>query len=105
MQGGMSRRLLLYFFFRLSQPALFIFFLISEDLLLFFFLFIFLGNNDELDRVDLRHLELDIAFRAAQNFAFFDFVFVQVELSVAFRALNHGRFLLPDGPWTSGRII
>src|SRR5208282_2867246 len=43
-----------------------------------------------MNRVSLRHFELNIAFRAAQDFAFFDFVFVQVDFGVAFRALGHG---------------
>ena len=40
--------------------------------------------------MNLRHFELSVAFRTAHDFAFFDFVFVQVDISVAFRALGHG---------------
>jgi hypothetical protein len=75
--NGCARRdreeLLLYFFFRFAEAAFLIFLLIRE--LLLFFLFI-LGDNGELDRVDLRHFKLDIAFRAAQNFALFDLILV-----------------------------
>jgi hypothetical protein len=44
--------------------------------------------------MDLQHLEFHIALRASQDFAFFYFVFVHVNLGVAFRASHHGRFSL-----------
>jgi len=40
--------------------------------------------------MSLSHLQLGIAFRAAQNFPFFHFVFVEIDLGVAFRASRHG---------------
>ena len=43
-----------------------------------------------MDGMHLNHLELDITFRAAQDLAFFDLVFIQIKLGVAFRAFNHG---------------
>jgi hypothetical protein len=49
-----------------------------------------LGKDDEVHGMNLRHFELRVAFAAAHNFAFFDFVFVQVDVRVAFRALGHG---------------
>jgi 8-oxo-dGTP diphosphatase len=63
----------------------------------FFFLFIIIGENDDVHWMGLRHFELDVAFRAAQNLAFFHFVFVQVDLSVAFWAFGHVDFSCSGG--------
>jgi hypothetical protein len=49
-----------------------------------------LRQDDEMHRVRLRHFEFRIALRAAENFAFLDFVFVQIDFSVAFRASGQG---------------
>jgi hypothetical protein len=40
--------------------------------------------------MNLRYFELCVAFRTAHDFTFLDFFFVQVDVSVAFRALGHG---------------
>jgi 8-oxo-dGTP diphosphatase len=40
--------------------------------------------------VRLRHFEFRIALRAAQNFALFDFVFVQIDFGIALRASGQG---------------
>src|SRR5579859_3361217 len=60
----------------------------------FFFLFFFVGDYVQMDRMDLQNLELDIALRASEDFAFLDFVLVHVNFGVAFRTSNHGRFSL-----------
>jgi hypothetical protein len=39
--------------------------------------------------MSLRHLKLGIALMAAQDFAFFHFVFVQIYFSVAFGTSGH----------------
>jgi hypothetical protein len=45
--------------------------------------------------VSLSDFQFDVTFRAAQDFAFFHFVFVEIKFCVAFRAFRHGRTLLP----------
>src|SRR5712692_640082 len=76
-----------------TEELLNLLFLFSQHFLLFlillFFLF-FLGDDVEVDRVGLHHLEFDLALRAAQDFAFFHFVFVHVNLGGAFGTPNHG---------------
>lgn len=47
-----------------------------------------------MHRMNLRHFEFDVTFRATQNFALFHFVFVQIHFGVTFRTLDHGRVLL-----------
>ncbi len=76
----------------------FLFLFIQNFLLLggLFFLF-FVGDDVETNGVDLHHLEFDLALRAAQNLALFDFVFVHVNLGDAFRTPDHGENLLTKG--------
>src|ERR1700722_18008688 len=57
---------------------------------LFVFVVVILGKDDEVHGMNLRHFQLGVTFTAADNFAFFDFVFVQVDVRVTFRALGHG---------------
>jgi hypothetical protein len=45
--------------------------------------------------VSLSDFQLDVTFRAAQDFAFFHFVFVEIKFCIAFGAFRHGRTLLP----------
>jgi hypothetical protein len=54
------------------------------------FVVVIFGKDDEVHGMNLRHFQLGVAFTAADNFAFFDFVFVQVDVRVTFRALGHG---------------
>lgn len=56
--------------------------------LLFIFVLIFifiLRENDQMNWMGLRDLQLGVALGAAQDFAFLDFIFIQVDFSVAFR--------------------
>jgi hypothetical protein len=53
----------------------------------------------------LCHFQLGVAFGAGKDFALFHFVLVQVDFSVAFRALRHVTRLLPKGAFTQKRII
>src|SRR5208282_4159813 len=52
----------------------------------------------------LRHFQLDIALRAAEDFAFLDFVFVQINFGVAFRTSGHEISLLPGCTSTGGLL-
>jgi hypothetical protein len=54
-----------------------------------FFLIFVIGNYDEVNRMSLRHLKFGVTFMAAENFAFFHFVFVQIDFGVAFRTSGH----------------
>jgi hypothetical protein len=80
--------------------VLFLFFLVFQEIAVFvgiFFLFLLLIRNEiQLHRMGLHDLQLDIALRTAQDLAFFDFVFIHVDLGGAFRATDHGADLL----WT-----
>jgi len=63
----------------------------------FFFVLIFVGNNVHVDGMDLQHLQFHITLRAGEDFAFLYFVFVHINLGVAFRASHHGPFSFADG--------
>jgi hypothetical protein len=87
-----------------------LFFLFGEitvlaNLILFvvFFVFVFViviihifGDNVQMDGMDLRDFEFGLALWATQNLAFFDFVFVVVDLGGTFRAADHGSILRTD---------
>src|SRR5580658_5818801 len=66
-------------------------------------LFIFL-DDDEMHGMRLRHFQLDVALRAAEDFAFLDFVFVQINFGVAFRTSGHENSLLPGCTSTGGLL-
>jgi hypothetical protein len=63
-------------------------------LLVLFILIIVIGNGINLDRMDLNDFHLGLALRAGEDFAFFHFIFVDVNLSSAFGAADHGENLL-----------
>jgi len=63
----------------------------------FFFVLIFVGDHIHVDGMDLQHLQFHIALRAGEDFPFFYFVFVHINLGVAFRASHHGPFSFADG--------
>jgi len=46
-----------------------------------------------MDGMDLRDLQLGLAFRATENLAFFDFIFVDVDFGGTFWAADHGSIL------------
>jgi hypothetical protein len=80
---------------------LFVFFLFLREVAIFrgFFFLIFLivvfvvGDEVEVHGMRLRNLELGFAFWAAQDFAFFDFVFVHIDFGGTLRAADHGSIL------------
>src|ERR1700734_3212876 len=81
--GSVEVALLFLFFL----GFLFVFF----DARLFFFvvflvLIIVVGNLDEVDGMRLRHFKFGIALGTAYDFAFLDFIFVEINFGVAFRA-------------------
>src|SRR2546430_1791562 len=94
MPDGMSLHLLLVLFFIflviVDQVAIF------PGLVLFVLLVLFVqvvGDEIQVDGMRLRNLELGFAFRTAQNLAFFDFVFVNIDLGGTFRTTDHGSTL------------
>jgi hypothetical protein len=79
---------LFLFFFLVQQIAV-----LGHLCLLFVILIIVLfvvGDDVQMNRVDLRNFQLGFALRAAQNLAFFHFVFVDIDFGRTFRAANHG---------------
>jgi hypothetical protein len=80
---------------------LFVFFLFLRDIAIFcgfFFLIvvviIFVVRDEvQVHGMRLRNLELGFAFGAAQDFAFFDFVFVHIDFGGTLRAADHGSIL------------
>src|SRR5215470_18116140 len=95
MPGRKDALLLLVFFFGLfffveiisvfARPALLFF--------LFFLLVEVIGDEVEMDGVGLRDFQLGFAFGTAQNLAFLDFVFIDIDFGGTFRATNHGSSL------------
>jgi hypothetical protein len=85
-----------------------LFFLFGEitvlaNLVLFVVFFVFViviihifGDDVQMDGMDLRDFEFGLALWATQNLAFFDFVFVDVDLGGTFRAADHGSILRTD---------
>jgi hypothetical protein len=80
-----------------------ILFLILGEVAIFrnFFLFIFFvfvvvhvfGDYIQVDGMDLRDFQFGLALWATENLAFFDFVFVDVDLGGTFGAADHGSIL------------
>jgi 8-oxo-dGTP diphosphatase len=94
---GIVRRLCLVFFF-----VFFIVIVVKKITvfgdLSFAFLFVVLfirivGDQVEMHGMCLRNLELRLTFRATQNFAFFDFVFIDIDFGGTLRAADHGSIL------------
>jgi hypothetical protein len=63
-------------------------------LFLFFFVVIVVGDGVDLDGMNLNNFHFGFALGAGQDFAFLDFVLVNVNFSGAFRAPDHGGNLL-----------
>src|ERR1019366_3864676 len=64
-------------------------------LVVFFFLFVIvIGDGIDFDGMDLHDFHFGFALGTGQDFAFLDFVFVNVNFSSAFRAPYHGENLL-----------
>jgi hypothetical protein len=89
----------------LKDGLLFVFFLIviflvlgevaifGNFLLLFFVFIIIIGNDIQMDGMDLRDFQLGLALWATENLAFFDFILVDVDFGGTFRAADHGSIL------------
>jgi hypothetical protein len=85
-----------------------LFFLFGEitvlaNLVLFVVFFVFViviihifGDDVQMDGMDLRDFQFGLALWATQNLAFFDFIFVDVDLGGTFRAADHGSILRTD---------
>ncbi len=65
--------------------------------LVFFFLVVLfiqiISDEVQVDGMRLRNLEFGFAFGTTQDFAFFDFVFVDIDFGGTFRATDHGSTL------------
>jgi hypothetical protein len=106
---GLSRLLLV-----VLEVFVFLFFFVPEKiavlarfLLLFLFFLVIKVVRDEvqMDGMGLRDFEFGLALGTAQDFAFLDFVFVNVNFGGTFRAADHGSILrsnvrraAPNGP-------
>jgi hypothetical protein len=64
-------------------------------LFLFFFVIVF-GDGIDFDGMDLNDFHFGFALGAGQDFAFLDFVFINVNFCGAFRTPDHGENLLGD---------
>jgi hypothetical protein len=78
---------LVFIFRKIAVLARFLFFL--------FFIIVIevVGNKIQMDGMRLRDFELGLAFRAAKDFAFFYFIFVNINFGGTFRAADHGSIL------------
>src|SRR5262249_14593809 len=54
---------------------------------------VFIGDKVEVDGMGLRNLEFRLAFRTTQDFAFFDFILVDIDFGGTFRAADHDLIL------------
>jgi hypothetical protein len=81
--------LIVIIFFLLREVAVFSNFL----LLVLFVIIIIVGNDVQVDGMDLRDFQLGLAFWATENLAFFDFVFVDVDFGGTFWAADHESIL------------
>src|SRR5262245_44542254 len=95
MPGRKDALLLFVFFFVLFFLVVVV--PIFACLALLFFLFFFLveviGDEVEMDGMDLRDFQLGFALGTAQNLAFLDFVFIHIDFGGTLRATNHGSSL------------
>src|SRR5713101_7434154 len=62
-------------------------------LLILFVIIVFIGNDVQMDGMDLRDFQLGLAFWATENLAFFDFILVDVDFGGTFWAADHGSIL------------
>jgi hypothetical protein len=94
-QGGACLLLLVFFF-------VFLVIIIVDEVAIFsglvFFVFVVLfvriiGDEVQVDGMRLRNLEFGFALGTAQDLAFFDFVFVDIDFGGTFRATDHGSTL------------
>src|SRR6266404_963065 len=81
---------LIVFFFFLWDVAVFGNFLL---LVLFVIIIIIVGNDVQIDGMDLRDFQLGLAFRATEKLGFFDFILFDVDFGGTFWAADHGSIL------------
>src|SRR6266853_351396 len=81
--------LIVIFFFFLREVAVFYNFLF----LVLFVIIVFIGNDVQMDGMDLRDFQLGLALRTTENLAFFDFILVDVDFGGTFWAADHGSIL------------
>lgn len=81
-----SSRLLFFIFLFFLVPFL----VVLVGFFAFFFVVEIVGDEDEMNGVDLRYLELGLALGAIQDFAFFHFVFIHINLCGTLGTPYHG---------------
>jgi hypothetical protein len=94
--GRPEARLLLFVFFLIFFIVFVKEVAVFSGLVLFLFVVLFvqvIGDEIQVDRMRLRDLQFGLAFRTAQNLAFFDFIFVDIDFGGTFRATDHGSTL------------
>jgi hypothetical protein len=105
-------------FFVVFLVGFFVVFIFEEIAVLpYFFLFLVFifvevfGDDVQMDGVYLRNFQLRFALRATEDFAFLNFVFVDVDFGGTFWATDHGSILrirkasVAAGQHTTKRII
>jgi hypothetical protein len=90
-------RLLLLVFFLVFLIIVIVYEIAIFSRLVFFVFVVFfvhvIGDEIQVDGMRLRDLEFRLALGTAQNLAFFDFVFVDIDFGGTFRATDHGSTL------------
>jgi hypothetical protein len=88
---GVAQLLFVFFlivvFFIFGKVAVF-----GNFLFLVFVIFVIIqifGDDIQVDGMDLRHFQFGLALWTTQNLAFFDLVFVDIDLGGTFRAADH----------------
>jgi hypothetical protein len=56
-----------------------------------FLVVVFIRDYIQTNRVHLNNLDLHLALRAVEDFAFLDFVFINVKINGTFRTADHGQ--------------
>jgi hypothetical protein len=69
------------------------------------FVFIIIGNDVDANRVNLNNLDFGCALWAVENLAFFDFIFVDVDLDGTLRTPDHRRTSWPRVALDASRRI
>jgi 8-oxo-dGTP diphosphatase len=89
--------LLLIFFFVFLVIIIIVYEIAIFPGLVFVFLIVFfvrvIGDEVQVDGMGLRNLKFGFALGTTQDFAFFDFVFIDIDFGGTFRATDHGSTL------------
>jgi hypothetical protein len=67
--------------------------------------FVIFRDNIQAHRMDLSDFKLRIALQTSEDFALLDFVFVEINLGIAFGASHHVKFSFMAKSSTGKRII